>query len=215
MNVLKKPSWPFFKKLLLCGLGAVIAISAFLLYIHTAYPVRDFQNTVLIQRKFQEWPPERKLFSLLYQEITENKFPLVETDMEEHKYIYDYIRMIMNNESGYLKQRVMDILENHEYLVYLLCSTSRYLNFFKLADHSALHPLCIKICYKNRNLAKLLNEKAPGICDPYSEIADEKWKKSSLNNKLYLWTSDFHAAPIGCNMKILSEVGIETHTEIE
>ncbi|KAG2388533.1 hypothetical protein C9374_000697 [Naegleria lovaniensis] len=182
--------------------------------IHLEDLLRDFTNTYLIQSKFIEWTPERKLFSLLYRELTENKLHLV-PNKEEHKPILDYIRMIMNNESGNAKRSVMEMLENHEYLVYLLCSTARYLNFFKLAGHSALHPLCIKICYKNQNLAKLLNEKAPGFCEPYSDVADEKWKKSSLNNKLYLWTSDFHAAPIGCNMNILSEVGIETHAEID
>jgi hypothetical protein len=34
-------------------------------------------------------------------------------------------------------------------------------------------------------------------------------------NKIYLWNSDFHGAPIGCNMGLFFDIGVVTHAEVD
>eukprot|EP00823_Brevimastigomonas_motovehiculus_P006251 TRINITY_DN50_c0_g2_i1.p1 TRINITY_DN50_c0_g2~~TRINITY_DN50_c0_g2_i1.p1 ORF type:complete len:987 (-),score=233.87 TRINITY_DN50_c0_g2_i1:373-3333(-) len=60
-----------------------------------------------------------------------------------------------------------------------------------------------------------LKNKPPDVCPASTMLGlPTPWSKR-FPGQLYMWTSDLHPAPIGCNLQLLHDIGVVTHAEID
>ena len=165
-------------------------------------------HTFLVQSKFLSMKREEQLMRGLFQEILGN---IITPDYSKI-YTEPILDIIRSKMQKYSYVEAIEVLKKDNDLLYPICTSRPYLDNFRSIGHSVHHPLCTQLCATH--FADKLDANADGYCKPYRQQELEKWDKP-LRNKMYLWTTDFHAAPIGCNMKLLRSVGIETHPEID
>ncbi|KAL9643487.1 hypothetical protein ABK040_010101 [Willaertia magna] len=150
---------------------------------------KEFPETYLVHSKAVFYTPEEITYRNIYTEIIGTP-PNLSTD-----------------ESRILIEKIREGSITEASLKLLTCLKTEYA---EKAQFGYVHPFCIELCQDLRFQRKF-ERKLPNGCAGYNR---NEWK-NKFKDKLYLWTSDFHAAPIGCNMDILKEADIEPHAEVD
>nr|CAG4717791.1 unnamed protein product [Naegleria fowleri] len=158
-------------------------------------------NTYLIHSKSIFYAPEERLFRKLFSELS-----------------FDGIRPVITKESSTIMQALKEKMKRkninditvttlEESILKLFCFHDQYKSFVMKYGDSILHPSCVTLCTK-----KEIADREPQICTNIFHSHTRAWDKNK-SNKVLLWTSDSHAAPIGCNMNLLTEVGLVVAAE--
>jgi len=105
-----------------------------------------------------------------------------------------------------LEQNMADAMTGHNpirRLEEVMCMSHRY----KKAAMVRPARRCLALCTDNA-----FNQDNPDICKLHDE--QQQWARFAPG-KPYLWTTDLHAAPFGCNRKIYEDAGAITHAEVD
>ncbi|KAL9645632.1 hypothetical protein ABK040_015847 [Willaertia magna] len=151
---------------------------------------KESPNTYFVHSKAVFMSPEEKMFRVLFYNITKSIPPMDQPD----------IKLTLDKYSK-------GILVKDDIVKYI-CLRGEYINRVKKGD---LSRTCLELCSDLTFLRKF-EQLVPRGCSNYFEHL--KWR-DMYKDKMYLWTSDFHAAPIACNRDLLTQVGIVTHAEID
>ena len=114
--------------------------------------------------------------------------------------------------NSYFSKTWIDKMNENEDVAALritLCLSDEHVQRYKNVGIEGIHEHCFKLC-ENSRFIKKMEKRLTGLCDGFSIDWDHKYP-----NQLYLWTSDFHAAPIACNREVMKEAQIVTHAEID
>ncbi|KAG2388532.1 hypothetical protein C9374_000696 [Naegleria lovaniensis] len=160
---------------------------------------RNNPNTYLVHSKSIFYSPEERLFRNLFSDLSFNGVRPGIT--KESSIIMESLKALIKP-STEITLATLD-----ESILKLFCFHENYKAFVMQHGDSILHPECIKLCIKKENA-----DKEPQVCSNIFNSYTRAWD-SHKNDKVYLWTSDSHAAPIGCNMNLLTDVGFVVAAE--
>ena len=165
-----------------------------------------YPNTYLVHSKSVFYTQEERTFRNIYKELTADVIP--DAKSEESKLTLSMLKRKMNRE----KKKNLKLADLDMELAIRFCFRNDYVEHVNYMGHDVLHPLCTDLCSRMKEEEA---RKIPfNICDPYTSSRVEGFSKSAVG-KVYLWTADFHASPIGCNMPLLKESGFEVHAEVD